>query len=254
MPRRAPLASAGRRVLGEPAPFCLLVVVLIVAGLGLDRFAGVAEQHLLGLCTWAVLIGAVLTLEPERRAQVAVVVVVATIAEVIGSILWGVYTYRLGNLPLFVPPGHGLVYLSGLRLSETAFVRRHPRGFVAAAIAGALGWGALGLTVLPRSDVAGAMGVATLVVFLLWGRAPTIYAGVFATVALLEIYGTWVGTWQWAAEIPGLGLGDGNPPSGAASGYVLFDICALAAAPAVLRAVRALRRAGPPAVPERDPA
>ena len=39
---------------------------------------------------------------PLLRAQTLVVVVVATCAEVVGSLIWGVYTYRLENLPSFV--------------------------------------------------------------------------------------------------------------------------------------------------------
>lgn len=238
----ARLRSVGRSLFARPAPFCGLVGFMIVAGLGLDRYASLAWQNVLAGVTWAVLIGACVALSPERRCQVAVVVVVATMAEVIGSILWGVYEYRLGNLPMFVPPGHGLVYLTGVRMSEMAWVRRRPRPFTAVAIVGAATWGILGLTVLPRLDVAGALGVTMLIVFLLFGRAPTIYAGVFLTVAALEIYGTWVGTWAWAAEIPGLGLPDGNPPSGAASGYVVFDIAALALAPGLLALSRRMRR------------
>jgi hypothetical protein len=94
--------------------------------------------------------------------------------------------------------------------------------------------------------VAGAVGAATFAVFLIRGRAPTVYAGVFVAVATLEIYGTAIGTWRWKPEIPGLGVPDGNPPSGAVSGYVLFDICALAFAPALLalcaRAAALVRR------------
>ena len=40
----------------------------------------------------------------------------ATVGEVTGSLVWGVYRYRLHNLPLFIPPAHGIVYLSGLAL------------------------------------------------------------------------------------------------------------------------------------------
>jgi hypothetical protein len=68
--------------------------------------------------------------------------------------------------------------------------------------------------------------------------APTVYCGVFVAVAALELYGTAIGTWRWAEVIPGLGLPDGNPPSGVASGYVLFDVLALAAAPALVRLAR----------------
>jgi hypothetical protein len=177
----------------------------------------------------------------ERRLQTLVVVCAATCAEVIGSIVWGVYTYRLHNLPLFVPPGHGLVYLGGISLSETAFVRARPRAFVAAVTACALAWGIAGVTVLPRADAGGALGVAVFLVFLLRGRAPTVYGGVFLVVCFLELWGTAIGIWQWHAVTPGLGLTMGNPPSGAASGYVLFDIAAIAVAARVL-SLRARRR------------
>jgi hypothetical protein len=148
--------------------------------------------------------------------------------EIFGSIIWGVYTYRLHNLPLFVPPGHGLVYLTGLRLAETSLVSRHQRGFLAFVGVIALGWGIAGLTVLPRTDASGALGMAVFLVFLLRGRARVLYGAVFLVVAVLEISGTAAGVWAWKGTVPGLELPSGNPPSGAASGYVLFDIVAIA--------------------------
>ena len=90
-----------------------------------------------------------------------------------------------------------------------------------------------------------ATALAFLVLFLLRGRAPAVYAGVFFAVAYLEIYGTAVGTWRWATEIPGVGVADGNPPSGAACGYVFFDIAALYLAPALLTGWSRLRRLAP---------
>jgi hypothetical protein len=175
---------------------------------------------------------------PERRAQALGVVVFATVGEVTGSLIWGVYTYRLHNLPLFVPPAHGLVYLTGLALATA--LGRHARVLVAVAAAAAATWGLLGLTVLPRRDVAGAVGVPLLVVFLWRGRNRAIYAAVFLVVASLELYGTAIGTWRWARELPGLGLPDGNPPSGVASGYVWFDVMALLTAPLALAFARAV--------------
>jgi hypothetical protein len=105
---------------------------------------------------------------------------------------------------------------------------------VAVAAAAAATWGLLGLTVLPRRDVAGAIGVPLLLVFLWRGRNRAIYAAVFLVVAALELYGTAIGTWRWAVRLPGLGIPDGNPPSGVASGYVWFDVMAMLTAPAVL--------------------
>ena len=79
--------------------------------------------------------------------------------------------------------------------------------------------------------VAGAVGVPLLLLFLWRGRNRAVYAGVFLVVAALELYGTAIATWRWEHELPGLGIPDGNPPSGVASGYVWFDVMALLVAP-----------------------
>ena len=208
----------------------------LAALLALDHYASYPEQLALGVLTWAVLAAVLIRVPVERRAQALGVVVFATIGEVTGSLIWGVYTYRLHNLPLFVPPAHGLVYLTGLALA-TALVR-HTRALVWVAAIGAATWGMLGLGVLPRLDVAGALLVPLLLLFLWRGRNREIYAGVFLVVAGLELYGTAIGTWRWAHELPGLGIPQGNPPSGVASGYVWFDVMALMTAPLALALVR----------------
>ena len=214
----------------------------LAALLALDHFASYHEQLALGALTWLVLAAALTRVPAERRAQALGVVLFATIGEVTGSLIWGVYTYRLHNLPLFVPPAHGLVYLTGLALA-TALVR-HVRLLVATAAAGAATWALLGLTVLPRRDLAGAVGVPLLLLFLWRGRHRAIYAAVFLVVAGLELYGTAIGTWRWARELPGLGIPDGNPPSVVASGYVWFDVMALLTAPAVLAVISSRRLDG----------
>ena len=242
-----------RRTLSDPGRFCLFALGVMVLGLGLDHFTNLTWQLVLSACTWAILLAACWPLSPEQRARTAVVIIAATIGEIIGSIILGIYTYRLGNLPMFVPPGHGLVYLTGLRLADTRWATAHRSMFIRLALAGIWAWGIVGLSgVLGRHDVAGAVGCLTLTVFILRGRAPELYAGVFIAVAALEIYGTAIGTWFWHPEIPGLGVPNGNPPSGAASGYVLFDIAALTFAPALLRAVRRFRRPVVPIQPETE--
>jgi hypothetical protein len=225
--------------------------------LALDHYATYPEQLALGALTFVVL-GAALSRVPlERRAQALAVVAFATIGEVVGSLVWGVYHYRLHNLPLFVPPAHGLVYLTGLSLSLA--LRRHTRALVLTAAVAATTWGVLGLTVLPRRDVAGAIGVPLLLLFLWRSRNRAVYAGVFLVVGSLELYGTAIGTWRWARDVPGLGIPDGNPPSGVASGYVWFDVMALFTAPLALRLLtkrRAsrTRREGEQPLPGTNPA
>lgn len=209
------------------------IAAYLAALLAVDTQVTLHEQFVLGALTWLVLLGVARTLPVERRAQVAVVVCAATVAEVTGSIIWGVYTYRLHNLPTFVPPAHGLVFVAGLSLSRA--LRGHARVLVAFAALGATVWGLAGLTVLPRIDAAGALGVPLLLAFLWRSRACAAYAGVFLVVAALELYGTAIGTWRWAPALPGLGIPDGNPPSGVASGYLWFDVMAMVLAPKLLQ-------------------
>jgi hypothetical protein len=223
------------RLLRTPASTCATIFGILVIGLALDQLVELPGQMVLGLLCWLLLAWLLKGATREERVQTLLVVAVATCFEIIGSVIWGVYVYRLDNLPMFVPPGHGMVYLFGLRFSQTAWARANGRLLVRAALVGVLGWAVLGLTVLPRMDVAGAIGAVVLAAFLLRGRAREVYAGVFLFVAFLEVYGVSLGTWYWVPEVPGLGVPNGNPPSGIAAGYVFFDIAALAMAPWALR-------------------
>ena len=228
--------------LSAPLPFAAMVACVIAGFLALDHFANADEQLLLGAATWLILIAACASLDRDDRARALLVVIVASCAEVVGSILLGAYTYRLENLPAFVPPGHGLVFLAGLRISQSAPVRRHPGVFIWMVIGIVALWGAAGLVLLGRTDALGAITGALLIYVLLRGRTATLYAGVFLMVGFLEVYGTSIGAWHWAATAPDTPLPTGNPPSGIAGVYVLFDVAAIAMAPRVLAAFDRVRR------------
>jgi hypothetical protein len=235
---------------GSPPPwYAVAGPAYLAALLAVDTQVGLRGQYALGALTWLVLLAALRPLPGLARAQALGVVAFATVGEVTGSLVWGVYRYRLHNLPLFIPPAHGLVYLSGLALAGVVSRKL----VVGVAAVGAAGWGIAGLTVLPRLDVAGAFGVPLLCLFLWRSRSRAVYAGVFLVVAALELYGTSIGVWHWARELPGLGVPDGNPPSGVASGYVWFDVMAMLVAPWLVGAARMLRRArrwSPPSTAE----
>jgi hypothetical protein len=218
----------------SPGRVCVFTVGVTLIGLALDRIVSVPGQYVLGVMCWLMLALALRSATRIERVQTLVVIAVATCFEIIGSIIWGAYIYRHHNLPMFVPPGHGFVYLFGLRLSQTAWVRAHTRLWVNIAAVGLVAWGIIGVTVLPRTDLGGALGVVVLLAFLLRGRNASVYASVFAFVAFLEIYGVSMGTWAWQAHVPGTPVPTGNPPSGIAAGYVFFDIAAIALSPWIL--------------------
>lgn len=206
--------------------------------------AEAVRQVLLGVLTWGVLLAVLRRAEPLLRVQCAIVVVLATLVEYTFSPLLEAYAYRIGTVPFYVPPGHGLVYLAAWSLGETPWVRRHERAAtVAVAVVGGA-WALAGLAGLlhGRHDVLGAFWFGCLLAFLRWGPSRRLYIGAFVVVGYLELVGTALGTWRWAAVDPVLGvIGQGNPPSGAAGGYGWFDLYALLAAPAVLRLLVRLR-------------
>src|SRR2546422_6969886 len=121
--------------------FALLIAFL----LPLDRATTAAQQLALSLVAWGFLVAALALQSTAIRVQVIVLVIVATVLECIGSLVWGAYTYRLENLPLYVPAGPGLFYLSALRAASLPLLQRHARGIVIAVTAGAAAWVALGL-------------------------------------------------------------------------------------------------------------
>jgi hypothetical protein len=219
-----------------------VVALWIAAVLGLDRYASIWPQRGLGLLTWVVLL-ALLRGESRRvRAQVAIVVAFATCIEYAASPLLGVYTYRLHNVPAFVPPGHGMVYLAALALGRSALFDALRRPVVyGTLVAGGL-WAAWGLLLADRNDAFGAILYLCLARFLLVGRAPAVYAGAFVITTYLELIGTRIGTWTWSQHDPTGLFGVGNPPSGIPGGYCFFDAAALAGAPALVRLLERLRR------------
>src|SRR5205814_4424013 len=138
------LARAPVPALTTPRWYAVALPAYLAALLAVDTQVGLGVQIGLGVLTFVVLAGALKPLAPLARAQALGVVVFATVGEVTGSLVWGVYHYRLHNLPLFIPPAHGLVYVSGLALAGT--LPKRPLVWAAALIAA--GWGIAGLTVL----------------------------------------------------------------------------------------------------------
>jgi hypothetical protein len=218
---------------------CLSWVPLVLL---LDSGAGIWEQRALGGVTWVLLLTLLRRETPLVRAQVAVVIAFATAIEYTFSPLLQVYVYRLDNVPAFVPPGHGLVYLCALAIGRAAWTHRRTSILVTGTVlVGGLyaGWG---LFLSGRPDVLGAFWYLCLLGFLAWGRSRTLYVGAFAVVTYLELLGTWLGIWTWSTHDPTGLIAIGNPPSGAAGGYGWFDLAAVLAGPTVLAAVARLRR------------
>jgi hypothetical protein len=230
---RSPLERRG--ALAAALMMGWLTVVLV-----LDHDGSLTSQRMTGALTWVVLLGALRVATPLVRTQALVVVGFATVVEYTFSPGLGVYLYRFGGVPTYVPPGHGLVYLSAFALGHDPWVRARLRPLGLAAMA-ALGvwatWALLG----SRPDVLGAFWFGCLLAFWRWGPSREVYAGAAVVVTWLELVGTHLGTWVWQPHDPVLGIPIGNPPTGAAGGYGWFDLAALLVAPWLLCRVSQVR-------------
>jgi hypothetical protein len=210
-----------------------------------SRITALWQQWMLGLLTFVVLYLAALKAPKEQRWQVWTCVVVATGFEIFGSLIWGVYRYRLHNVPLFVPPGHGLVYLFGLLAAGTPMVVQQGRRVAYVILAGASTWAVLGLTLLPavtgRFDLQGALCLPVFAWFVLRSPRWALFAAIFIATGELEIFGTAFGNWAWLPVAPWTHIPSGNPPSVIAGGYCVIDASVLLAMRAVMSARSQLR-------------
>lgn len=226
MPDRSRLARHG-------VTATVLLMGWLTLVLAVDGDGSLTTQRAMGALTWGVLAVALAAATPVVRVQALVVVAFATLVEFVFSPGLEVYLYRFDNVPSYVPPGHGLVYLSAYALGHHPWVRARLRVVGLVAVAGLAGW-VVWTFVGPRPDALGAFWFVCLLAFLRWGPSREVYVGAAYVVTWLEVVGTGFGTWVWQVEDPVLGISIGNPPSGAAGGYGWFDLVALVVAPGLL--------------------
>jgi len=101
--------------------FCVAICLIS------DANASIEKQNALGVSGWVFLIGLLLGENREVRMQVVIAVIFATIGEHFASPFMGGYTYRFGNVPAYVPPGHGMVYLTAVALARSGLFLRYAR-------------------------------------------------------------------------------------------------------------------------------
>ncbi len=228
--RRAPAALSRLRPYTFHIALVLYWPILLYAD---SQVQTLTQQHALGVLTFALLFVATRFSPPSERRRVWLMMGIATCVELFCSVVWGLYRYRWGNVPLFVPPGHGLLYLFALRAARTPLMVNHGRVVGRLAVVCATLWALGGLTIGPlivgRVDALGAL-LWPIFVWLMRKPAAVVYAASFFITAELELLGTGFGIWTWAAAAPVIHLPAGNPPSVIAGGYCILDAAASKAA------------------------
>ena len=188
-------------------------IAALALGLWADIHTDLPGQLAIGAVVWGLLLGLIAPLPaPERRMYLACVGI-ATAGELFLSLVWGLYTYRLGNVPMFVPPGHALMLMLGLALTN-----RMPEG-VARAILGGAGVYTLLAAVTGLDTLAVPLYLMLAVSVLALPQHARLFASSFVLTLTLELYGTTLGNWYWDREVPWVGLVTTNPPAIAGAFY-----------------------------------
>jgi hypothetical protein len=83
----------------------VVIVSVITGGLALDQHVAFWGQTLTNVGVWVLFLWWLRQADARQQLCLTACVVYATIGEIFLSLVWGLYDYRLANIPLFVPPG-----------------------------------------------------------------------------------------------------------------------------------------------------
>ncbi len=199
-------------------PFkALLILLLVVTGLALDQKIPFWGQWIANLSTWALLLVLAKQSDIKTRISLALCVCLAGLGEYLLSNLWGLYDYRLRSIPAFVPPGHALIFILGC--------------YIASKLKDAVNSWVPALSALPVMYLAlsghDTLSLLLYLVFLLcmlFSKNKKLYAVMFVLALGLELYGTYLGNWQWRPIVPLVSLVTLNPPLSAGVFYCLLDL------------------------------
>lgn len=224
-------------------PHVVLLAAALVVGLAIDVRVDLPGQVALSAVIWLVLFYVLSQVSVIERQTLIACLAIATVGELFLSLVWGLYTYRLENVPLFVPPGHAMLLLLGLVLAQ----RLSPR--VADVILCCAAVYAIGAASAGIDTFALPLLALLALISLAMPRHRRLYASTFVLALALELYGTWLGNWTWSREVPVIALVTTNPPGVASAFYAVLD--ALVACTALLLGARGAARAQPALAPGR---
>lgn len=204
------------------------IIVWLVFGLYLDG-TGMAQKMAYGqwvtnVVTLIFFFWVYVNASRKNKKIIHYGLVIAFGGEVVFSLLLGMYTYRLGTLPIYVPLGHTIIYMGVYYFSKEAVVVAHKDRIVKTLyplmIIYAAGW------LILQNDVFGFLCAA--VILLLFKRRPNsrlFFLVMFFVIAYLELLGTYFQAWHWPTiwfdKVSF--ISSANPPSAISVFYFAFD-------------------------------
>jgi len=151
--------------------------------------------------------------------------IIALCGEFVFAILLNMYSYRLNNLPIYVPFGHTIIYASVFYIAKEPFIQKYRDKIMKILYYLMIIYSTLWL--IFANDTFGFLSM--LVILWLFKKRPKsrlFFLIMFFTIVYLELLGTHYGCWSWPeiwfnkiSLIP-----SANPPSAISVFYFAFDM------------------------------
>ena len=167
---------------------------------------------------------------PRLRSLMKYGVVIATAGEVLFSLVFGMYEYRLASIPLYVPPGHSVMIGAVYYFVRERFVIRHHAWLALTMLLASVAYAAYWM--VTHHDLYGALCTVLFVILIAReAESRMFFLTMFVFVGFLEQVGTRFACWYWhdIAFDKFAWLPSGNPPSGISVFYFAFDVLCLMA-------------------------
>jgi hypothetical protein len=221
---RAPQSRALRRTLSWLWVLVLIPLMGVLDGTAMAKRISYG-QWLMNVLMIATFLVIARSAPPRLRKVMWAGLVVGTLGELVFSLVIGMYEYRLANVPLYVPPGHSILYAAVFYFVREPRVVRWRAWLTpllwAAGVVFSLVWLYL------HNDVYGALCAVAFMYFMIKHESSrAFFAAMFLLVAYLELWGTGLGCWAWPSELLGRmeSVPSGNPPSAISVFYFGFDV------------------------------
>jgi len=153
----------------------------------------------------------------KERIEMIAVLAFATPMELFFSEIWLIYEYQRGLMPLFVPVGHYFLFDLGRRVART-IPERSPMLLILFLVPLVI-YGAV-----KGTDTSAVLLILLTLGFVQWGPEPRLYASMVWLALFMELWGTYLGNWEWAANVPWTGLTAWNPPLLVGAFYCFGDL------------------------------
>jgi hypothetical protein len=206
-----------------------LLYLFFVFGLFLDSFYMVnitknAQLYANGLMLIVFFI-TFFKVNKRLKEQMINAVLIGFFGEYLFSILLGMYTYRLENIPHYIPFGHAFVYIAVLCFSKAAAIKTIGKSIEKLLTISIIIYATLFL--IFKNDVFGfVMTAATLLILKNKPKERLFYLTMYVSVVVLELIGTTYKCWFWPPIAWNVleFLPSANPPSGISLFYFLLDL------------------------------